>query len=110
MIYLDPQHGTNTVRTLTISHLMAAMIGWVLLLCFGSGYLAAGISLVMTIVLMIVLDVVHPPAVSASLSFALRAHNETHLILFFLAIAVTATLVLLERITLWILPAYDRSS
>jgi len=64
----------------------------------------------MTIVLMIVLDVVHPPAVSTSLSFALRAHNETHLILFFLAVAVTATPVFLERITLRILAAYDRSS
>lgn len=109
LIYLDPQHGTNTVRTLTISHTMAAVIGWILFLCLGSGYWAAGISLVMTIVLMIILDVVHPPAVSTSLSFAMRANNETNLILFFLAVAVTATLVLLERITLWILAAHDRS-
>lgn len=109
LIYLDPQHGTNSVRTLLCSHLMAATIGWVLFLCFGGGYVAAGISLVLTIVLMIFLDVVHPPAVSTSLSFALRANNETNLILFFLAVAVTATLVLLERVTLWILATHDRS-
>jgi hypothetical protein len=58
---------------------------------------------------MIFLDVVHPPAVSTSLSFALRANNETNLILFFMAVAVTATLVLLERVTLWILASHDRS-
>ncbi|WP_251960494.1 hypothetical protein [Nostoc commune] len=29
LIYLDPQHGTNTVRTLAISQMMAAGIGFI---------------------------------------------------------------------------------
>lgn len=78
LIYLDPQHGTNTVRTLIISQMMAATIGLISYLVLGSGYLSGGIAMVLTTVLTILLDVVHPPAVSTSLSFALRAGNENN--------------------------------
>jgi hypothetical protein len=57
---------------------------------------------------MIVWDVVHPPAVSTSLSFALRAGNENNLILFSLAVGITAILFVLERLALWILAYCDR--
>lgn len=107
LIYLDPQHGTNTMRTLIIAQTMAAMIGWITYMIFGSGYLSGGVSMVVTIVLMIVMDVVHPPAVSTSLSFALRAGNENNLILFGLAVGITALLVALERFTLWVLAHYS---
>ncbi len=59
LIYLDPQHGTNTVRTLIISQMMAATIGLISYLVLGSGYLSGGIAMVLTIVLTILLDVVH---------------------------------------------------
>ncbi|MBD1913200.1 HPP family protein [Leptolyngbya sp. FACHB-16] len=72
-------------------------------LLLGPGYWAAGCAMVLTIILMILMDVVHPPAVSTSLSFALRVGNENNLILFGLAVGITATLVVLERISLWIL-------
>lgn len=100
LIYLDPQHGTNSVRTLTISQLMAATIGFIAYLLLGPGYVSGGMAMVITIALMIILDTVHPPAVSTSLSFALRAGNESNLVLFGLAVGITATLVLLERIAL----------
>jgi hypothetical protein len=58
---------------------------------------------------MIVLDVVHPPAVSTSLSFALRAGNENNLVLFGLAVGITALLVALERFTLWVLAHHSTS-
>jgi CBS-domain-containing membrane protein len=103
LIYLDPQHGTNTMRTLIISQIMAAIIGWITYMVFGSGYLSGGVSMVVTIFLMILMDVVHPPAVSTSLSFALRAGNENNLVLFSLAVGITALLVALERFTLWVL-------
>ncbi|QYO68345.1 HPP family protein [Leptolyngbya sp. 7M] len=82
LIYLDPQHGTNSIRTLITSQLMAATIGFFTYLIFGGGYVAAGTAMVITIVLMILLDAVHPPAVATSLSFALRAGNESNLVLF----------------------------
>jgi CBS-domain-containing membrane protein len=107
LIYLDPQHGTNTVRTLVFSQLMAAIIGWITYLALGPGYLSAGTAMVITIVLMIVLDVVHPPAVVTSLSFALRAGNENNLALFGLAVGITALLAGLERFTLWLLARFS---
>jgi uncharacterized membrane protein len=59
--------------------------------------------MMVTIVLMIVLDAVHPPAVSTSLSFAFKAGNEINLALFGLAVGVTTALVGLERLALWML-------
>lgn len=109
LIYLDPQHGTNTVRTLILSQITAALIGLVTYLIFGSGYVSAGCAMVIVIVLMIVFDAVHPPAVSTSLSFALRAGSETNLILFSLAVSVIGVLVLMERCALWILAWHNRA-
>jgi CBS-domain-containing membrane protein len=109
LIYLDPQHGTNTMRTLIVAQIMAAIIGWITYLVFGSGYLSGGVAMVVTIVLMILLDVVHPPAVSTSLSFALKASNENNLVLFGLAVGITALLVALERFTLWVLACHSTS-
>lgn len=110
LIYLDPQHGTNTVRSLMFSQIMAATIGFITHIFFGTGYISGGSAMVITIVLMIVLDVVHPPAVATSLSFALRAGNETNLVLFGLAVAITAVLVGLERFTLWVLARYSQTN
>jgi CBS-domain-containing membrane protein len=76
LIYLDPQHGTNSVRTLLISQMMAASIGYLTYLGLGNGYVSGGAAMVLTIALMILMDVVHPPAVSTSLSFALRAGDQ----------------------------------
>lgn len=103
LIYLDPQHNTNTARTLSIAHLLAAGLGFVAYLALGPGYVSGGVAMVATIVLMIVLDVVHPPAVSTALSFAFRAGDERSLVIFALAVGVIAALVVLERLTLWLL-------
>lgn len=108
LIYLDPQHGTNTVRTLVISQIMAAGIGFTTYVLLGSGYLSGGTAMITTIVLMILLDVMHPPAVATSLSFALKAGNENNLVLFGLAVGITAVLVGLERFALWLLVYLSR--
>jgi CBS-domain-containing membrane protein len=106
LIYLEPKHSTNSIRTLFISQMMAATVGLVMYLILGPGYVSGGSAMVITIVLMILLDVVHPPAVSTSLSFAFRAGNETNLVLFGLAVAITALLVIMERLMLWFLASY----
>ena len=41
LIYLDPQHETNTVRTLVVSQTIAALVGLAALWIFSPGYLAA---------------------------------------------------------------------
>ncbi|HEY9879897.1 MAG TPA: hypothetical protein V6D29_15690 [Leptolyngbyaceae cyanobacterium] len=50
--------------------------------------------------LMILLDVVHLPAVATSPSIALRVDNANNLVSFGLALGITATLVLLEKLSL----------
>jgi CBS-domain-containing membrane protein len=107
LIYLDPYHGTNTVRTLMIAQMMAATIGFITYMILGGGYLSGGIAMVIAIALMITLDAMHPPAVSTSLSFALKAGNVNNLILFALAVGITVILVGLERYTLWVIARYS---
>ena len=103
LIYLDPEHGTNTVRTLVVAQIMAALLGFLTFLAFGGGYLSGGSAMVATIIGMILLDAVHPPAVATAMAFALRAGEESNLVLFGLAVAMTAALVVLERLALWLL-------
>jgi CBS-domain-containing membrane protein len=103
LIYLDPEHGMNRVRALTLSQGIAALVGWLCFSTLGAGYVAAGGAMVVTIALMIVLDVVHPPAVATAMSFALRAGDASNLGLFTLALGITAALVLLQRAAAWTL-------
>lgn len=107
LIYLDPEHGTNTVRTLVIAHLIAASVGLVTFLTLGPGYLAGGAAMVAAITLMIVFDAVHPPAVSTSLSFAFRASRESNLLVFGLALGVTVALVILQKLALRLLARFS---
>lgn len=106
LIYLDPQHGTNATRTLVSAQMLAAIAGWLMFVVLGEGYGAGGAAMVITIVLMVALDVMHPPAVATALSFAFRADNAGNLLLFGLAVAVTAVLVILEQITLRLVAHY----
>ena len=110
LIYLDPQHGTNRVRTLVLSQMSAALIGFAAFAAFGSRhpYLGGGVAMVSTIALMILLDVVHPPAVSTSLAFAFRAGDESSVVIFGLAVLITAMLVGLQRAATWMLARSTR--
>ena len=106
LIYLDPHHGANSVRTLVISQMTAAIVGFAAFFVFGPGYFTAGGAMVVTIVIMILCNAVHPPAVSTALGFAFRASSENNLILFGMAVGMVATLVLLARASLWIMARY----
>jgi CBS-domain-containing membrane protein len=103
LIYMDPKHKTNTVRTLVLAQMTAAVVGWALCWLFGSGFLAAGTSMTVTILLMILFDAVHPPAASTALAFSLRFGQTSGLVIFALAVGITATLVLLQQMVLWFL-------
>lgn len=103
LIYLDPQHGANSVRSLVMSHLTAALVGVGMDNLLGAGYDAAGAAMVATIVIMIAVDAVHPPAIGTALSFAFRPDNSGALPLFLLALLTIVILVLLQRGVLYIL-------
>ena len=106
LIYLDPQHETNSTRTLVLSQILAAFIGvgahWIM----GPGYLAAGSAMVVVIFLMILLDAVHPPAVSTALGFGFRTGPDSNLLLFALAVGLMVVLVGLQRLSVWLLARY----
>ena len=103
LIYLDPGHKTNGVRTLVLAQGLGAITGYGFRAGFGETYLAAGLAMVATIVGMILLDAVHPPAVSTALGFAFRSGPESNLALFAGAVGLIALLVGLQRASTWIL-------
>ncbi|HEY2588996.1 MAG TPA: HPP family protein [Tepidisphaeraceae bacterium] len=102
LIYLDPEHQTNAVRTLILSQMTAAGVGWTMWLALGPGYAATGIAMSLAILLMILLNAVHPPAVSTALAFAMHVDQSSSVTLFGLAVGITAVLVLLQRAVLWL--------
>ena len=78
-IYIDPEHPMNGMRRLVLVQSSAALIG------FGAEYLldvdydAAGAAMVVTIVVLIAADALHPAAVSTSLTFAFPASAASSL-------------------------------
>ena len=108
LIYLDPGHPANRVRTLFIAQGAAALFGWSLVALLGQGYAAAAGAMVLTIGVMIAADAVHPPAVSTALSFALGAGQTRAVVLFGLALGVTATLVLIQQLATRLLARLSR--
>lgn len=82
LVYLDPGHQANAVRTLILSQMSAAGVGWALWLILGPGYTALGSSMAVSILLMILLDALHPPAVSTALAFAMHTDRNSGVLLF----------------------------
>ena len=107
LIYKEPDNGMNQVKTLVPAHLTAAVVGLGTFFVFGEGYLAGATSMAMTIALLITFGIVHPPAISSSLVFAFRAHQESEIVIFFLAVCMVAGLFVIERVTVVLLRRYE---
>lgn len=103
LIYLDPMHGTNTMRALSISHTGAALAGIAVAAVLGYGYAASAVAMVLTILLMVIVDAVHPPAIGTSLTFAYRSGSATNLQLFMIALAMVLLLAGLQRVVQYLL-------
>ncbi|MEO5701479.1 MAG: hypothetical protein ABIS17_02620 [Casimicrobiaceae bacterium] len=58
-MYLDPEHGTNSARTLIAAQLGAATLGFLAFRLLGPGYLAGSAAMLVLIVAMIVFAEVH---------------------------------------------------
>ncbi len=109
LIYLDPGHRTNSTRTLVLSQLGAAVLGYGCHALLGPGYAAAALALVLTIAGMLLLDALHPPAVGTALNFAFRAGTgEGNLLLFALAVGLVVVLLGLQRSSAWLLARLQR--
>ncbi|GJG86508.1 hypothetical protein tb265_16890 [Gemmatimonadetes bacterium T265] len=108
LIYLDPGHPSNGVRTVLLAQVAGAVFGWALVALLGTGYAAGASAMVATIVFMIAADAVHPPAVSTALSFALGDGQTRAIVLFSLALGVTLVLVVLQRVATRLLARLSR--
>lgn len=102
LIYLDPKHPVNHVRTLAISQVSAAVLGYLVFLVVGPGYLSAAVSMILTIAVMIGTRAMHPPAVSTAMIFAFQFTRVNTLILFLLAVTLLVVLIFLQRVSLWL--------
>lgn len=109
LIYLDPKHPTNRVRTLVIAQVSAAIIGFLIYILMGSGYLAAAISMIIAIAVMILTRAMHPPAVSSALLFAFRYEEASTLLLFLMAVVILVLLIILQRVSLWLIRKGEKS-
>ncbi len=97
LVYLDPGHPTNRVRTFLIAQGSAALLGFGSVTLLGAGFLAPAVALVLTIVLIIALDAMHPPAMSTALSFAFHTSSLKTLAVFGLTMVTIASLVALQK-------------
>lgn len=108
LIYLDPKHPTNTIRTLLIAQLSASLIGYLVYFVVGAGYTSAAISMVFSIAVMLLAKAMHPPAVSTALVFAFQ-HTKPHtLMMFVLAVSLLAILIVLQRASLWLIKRSEK--
>jgi len=110
LIYRDPKHQMNNVRVMVTAHLCGAALGLGAELLLGPNYTAGAVAMVATILTLIVLDAVHPPAIATSLGFAILPNQEGVLGVFLLALAVVAVLVVLQRLALVMLRHGKRHS
>jgi len=109
LIYYDPMNRINSVRVMIVAQLFGFIFGIGASMALGSGYVAGGVAMVLTIVTLILLDVVHPPAVSTALAFAFVSTKDRVLLVFLAAIVLIAALVMLQRTALVTLTWIERS-
>lgn len=103
LIYLDPEHQVNTVRTLLIAQTSAAIIGYVAYTLVGWIYLSAAISMLAIISLMIFTKAVHPPAISTCLIFIYNESKLNTLFVFLSALILLILLIGLQKISVWLI-------
>ncbi len=103
LIYLDPQHPANSVRTLIIAQLSAAAISYLVYIVIRAGYTSAAISMIIAIAVMIIAKAMHPPAVSTALVFAFQQTKPNTLLMFFFAVCLLVILIILQRASLWLI-------
>ena len=98
LVYLDPKHPMNRVRAFLIAQGSAALLGFGSFSLLGTGFPSAAVATVLTIALIILLDAMHPPAISTALSFAFHTNSPKTLAIFGLAMLAMALLVALQNV------------
>jgi CBS-domain-containing membrane protein len=100
LIYVDPKHPVNSVRTLVIAQMSAAVIGYFVYILLGPRYSTAAVSMLIAITVMILTNSMHPPAVSSALIFAFYYTKPNTLLLFLAAVILLVILIALQKISI----------
>jgi CBS-domain-containing membrane protein len=108
LIYYDPMHRFNSVRVMVVAQLFGFIFGIGAAMALGPGYVAGAVAMVLTIAALILLDIVHPPAVSTALAFAFISTKDRTLLLFLVALVLIAALVFVQRTAAWTLSRIER--
>ncbi len=98
LIYQDPENGMNEAKVMVPAHITAALAGFGTFLIFGEGYLSGALAMGLTITVLILFGIVHPPAVSTSLIFAFRVQQAKTLLVFLMALVMVAVLYVIQRV------------
>jgi CBS-domain-containing membrane protein len=101
LIYRAPGHPMNGVRVMVPAHLVAVALGVGAAALLGTGYLAGAIAMATTIIALVLLNTVHPPAISTALGFAFFERKEQAVGLFLVALAMLVALVVAQRAASW---------
>jgi len=101
LIYLDPHLPTNSIYTLVLAQVSAALIGFGVLKLIGPGYNSALLAMVISITFMILLNVMHPPAVSTALTFAFVTSQALQL--FMIALGILIVLIIVQKVSVWLI-------
>lgn len=101
LIYLDPEHPTNSIYTLAMAQTSAALIGIGVIKLIGPGYTSAMLAMVLAITFMVLLNVMHPPAVSTALAFAFETGKTMPL--FLIALGLLIVLVIIQKVSVWMI-------
>lgn len=101
LIYLDPHLPTNSIYTLVMAQVSAALIGFGMLWLLGPGYGSALLAMVLAITFMILMNVMHPPAVATALSFAFVTSHA--LPLFMIALGILVVLIIVQKFSVWVI-------
>lgn len=101
LIYLDPEHPTNSIYTLAIAQTSAALIGIGVIKLIGPGYTSAISAMILAIFFMVLLNVMHPPAVSTALTFAFETGKTMPL--FLIALGLLIVLVIIQKVSVWMI-------
>jgi CBS-domain-containing membrane protein len=109
LIYYDPMNRVNSLRVMIVAQLLAFVLGIAAAMAVGPGFVAGGIAMFATIFSLILLDVVHPPAVSTALAFAFVSMHSGVLLVFLVALVLIGALVLLQRVAILTLGRIERS-
>jgi CBS-domain-containing membrane protein len=102
LIYRLPHHYMNRVRVMVAAQTVGWLFGLGSSAVFGSGYTAAALAMIGTIVVLISFRIVHPPAVSTALGFSLFGPNASTVESFLVALTIVASLAILQRVVTWV--------